>query len=166
MPQGGTLMTNPSSSLLTTVHTGLYITGGLTPKNIDLISTPDGPFLHAFKDKVLIPCPFFSLPSPHSLLSVGLPPPDLQGRVSQVLDTIPMFAVMIDNVGQRGAHRVAYLDYYEVTAAAAATKTTSVEPKNRSPSPAATTGGCCLASPLLGLAAIVSVTFYAIARYR
>lgn len=121
---------------------GLYITGGLTPKNIDLISKPDGPFLHAFKDK---------------------------GRVSHVLDTIPVYAVMIDDVGQRGAHRVAYLDYYEIT---------SSQSKNNNNSSSCSTNACstmsssscgctnCPMSPLLGLAAIVSLTFYAIARYR
>ena len=31
---------------------GLYLTGGLTPKNIDLIRAPDGPFMHAMLDKV------------------------------------------------------------------------------------------------------------------
>jgi hypothetical protein len=31
---------------------GLYLTGGLTPKNIELIQDPDGPFLGAFLDKV------------------------------------------------------------------------------------------------------------------
>ena len=31
---------------------GLYITGGLTPKNIDLIKDPKGPFLAAYRDKV------------------------------------------------------------------------------------------------------------------
>lgn len=111
---------------------GLYITGGLTPKNIDLIRQPDGPFLHAFKDK---------------------------GRVSFVLDSIPMYAVMIDDVGQRGAHRVAYLDYY--------TETTPQTPREP-PKPASLSDGGSGSpyKPILGLAAIVSLTFYAIARYR
>ena len=31
---------------------GLYLTGGLTPKNIDMIKLADGPFIKAFRDKV------------------------------------------------------------------------------------------------------------------
>ena len=31
---------------------GLYLTGGLTPKNIDWIRSPNGPFMEAFLDKV------------------------------------------------------------------------------------------------------------------
>jgi glucokinase len=32
---------------------GLYLTGGLTPKNIALIQDPEGPFMAALLDKVL-----------------------------------------------------------------------------------------------------------------
>lgn len=134
---------------------GLYITGGLTPRNIDLIRRPGGPFLHAFKDK---------------------------GRVSFVLDTIPVYAVMIDDVGQRGAHRVAYLDYYDHTATSSSpssnsqtvVSTANTDTNNSSSSSCcprnSQSSGCpctnCPFTPLLGLAAIVSLTFYAIARYR
>lgn len=31
---------------------GLYLCGGLTPKNIDLLKDPDGNFMTAFQDKV------------------------------------------------------------------------------------------------------------------
>jgi glucokinase len=31
---------------------GLYLTGGLTPKNIALIQDPEGPFMAALLDKV------------------------------------------------------------------------------------------------------------------
>jgi hypothetical protein len=31
---------------------GLYLTGGLTPKNINWIKDPNGPFMSAFYDKV------------------------------------------------------------------------------------------------------------------
>jgi len=60
---------------------GLYLTGGLTPKNIDLIRDPRGPFMSAFRDK---------------------------GRVSSMLDSVPVYAVLVEDVGERGAHLVAY----------------------------------------------------------
>lgn len=31
---------------------GLYLTGGLTPKNIDILKSPNGLFMSAFADKV------------------------------------------------------------------------------------------------------------------
>jgi hypothetical protein len=34
----------------------MYLTGGLTPKNIDLIKEEDGPFMTAFLDKVVTYC--------------------------------------------------------------------------------------------------------------
>ena len=67
---------------------GLYIAGGLTPKNIDLLRHPEGPFMTAFRDK---------------------------GRVSGILSTVPVYAVMVEDVGQRGAYRVAYRQFYDVT---------------------------------------------------
>ena len=62
---------------------GLFLTGGLTPKNIDLIAEPDGPFLRAFLDK---------------------------GRVSGLLRDIPLYAVMVEDIGMRGARLVAAND--------------------------------------------------------
>lgn len=61
----------------------------MTPKNIDLIKDPEGPFLRAFHDK---------------------------GRVSNMLLTIPIYAVMEEDLGQRGAHLVAYQDFLIVIA--------------------------------------------------
>eukprot|EP01035_Chromulina_nebulosa_P020304 gene20304-26355_t len=60
---------------------GLYLTGGITPKNIDLLTDRDGPFLSAFLDK---------------------------GRVSGMLYSIPIYAVMTEDLGVRGAHLVAF----------------------------------------------------------
>lgn len=60
---------------------GLYLTGGLTPKNIDLIKDPNGPFLTALQDK---------------------------GRVSGMICSIPIFAVMVENLGERGAHYMSF----------------------------------------------------------
>lgn len=68
---------------------GLYLTGGLTPKNIKLISDPKGPFLVSMRDK---------------------------GRLSSAVDDIPVYAVMVENLGERGAHRTAFSDYEEVHA--------------------------------------------------
>lgn len=56
---------------------GLYIMGGLTPKLIKYIEGEDSPFMKAYRDK---------------------------GRVSPLLDTIPLFAVMVEDLGLRGAH--------------------------------------------------------------
>jgi glucokinase len=55
---------------------GLYVTGGLTPKNIDWIEGKDSCFMKAYRDK---------------------------GRVSPILDTVPLFAVMTEDLGVRGA---------------------------------------------------------------
>jgi glucokinase len=67
---------------------GLYITGGMTPKNIDLIATgPNGKFMTAFKDK---------------------------GRVSGILEDIPIYAVLVEDVGERGAHLMAYKEFQDI----------------------------------------------------
>lgn len=60
---------------------GLYLTGGLTPKNMHLLRDPKGPFMSAFRDK---------------------------GRVSDMLAGIPVFAVKVEDLGERGAHFVAF----------------------------------------------------------
>lgn len=60
---------------------GLYLTGGLTPRNIDLIRGRDGPFMTALLDK---------------------------GRVSGMLCSIPIYAVLADNLGERGAHLMSF----------------------------------------------------------
>ena len=57
---------------------GLYVTGGLTPKNIKWIEGKDSCFLKAYLDK---------------------------GRVSPILDNIPLFAVMVEDLGVRGARK-------------------------------------------------------------
>jgi len=62
---------------------GLFVTGGLTTNNIDLITDPAGPFMPALLDK---------------------------GRLSGVLKRIPVYVVKIDDLGERGAHWVAVQD--------------------------------------------------------
>lgn len=59
---------------------GLFITGGLTPKNIDRIAGDKSLFMTAFRDK---------------------------GRVSPFLKKIPLYAVLVEDLGERGAHWVA-----------------------------------------------------------
>lgn len=66
---------------------GLYLTGGLTPKNMSLITDPNGPFIKAFRDK---------------------------GRVSGMLDAIPLYAVKVEDLGERGAHLQAFKELQEV----------------------------------------------------
>ena len=63
---------------------GIWITGGLTPKNIRYIEGKDSPFLKAFFDK---------------------------GRVSPLLDSIPVFAVMNEDIGLRGARVCAMREF-------------------------------------------------------
>mmetsp|Transcript_15766 Transcript_15766/g.25689 ORF Transcript_15766/g.25689 Transcript_15766/m.25689 type:complete len:407 (-) Transcript_15766:173-1393(-) len=60
---------------------GLFLAGGLTPKNIGLIEGEGSPFLVAYRDK---------------------------GRLAGVLDGIPLHAVMCEDLGLRGAHFVAF----------------------------------------------------------
>lgn len=59
---------------------GLYLTGGLTPKNIDQLKDPQGPFMRAFRDK---------------------------GRVSGMLNSVPVYAVLVEDLGERGAKFIA-----------------------------------------------------------
>ena len=61
---------------------GLYLTGGLTPKNIELIKSPQ--FKEALLDK---------------------------GRLSNALLSIPIYAILVDDVGERGAHYIAFTNY-------------------------------------------------------
>eukprot|EP00545_Synedropsis_sp_CCMP1620_P007303 CAMPEP_0119005716 /NCGR_PEP_ID=MMETSP1176-20130426/1886_1 /TAXON_ID=265551 /ORGANISM="Synedropsis recta cf, Strain CCMP1620" /LENGTH=413 /DNA_ID=CAMNT_0006957557 /DNA_START=53 /DNA_END=1294 /DNA_ORIENTATION=- len=67
---------------------GLFVTGGLTPKNIQHIEGQDSGFMKAFLDK---------------------------GRVSPVLSTIPLFAVMVEDLGVRGAHKACLMEYERMT---------------------------------------------------
>merc|ERR1719240_1199316 len=60
---------------------GLYIAGGLTPKNLDLLRGKASAFLRAFHDK---------------------------GRLSPLLKRVPLYAVLAEDIGQRGAHLVAF----------------------------------------------------------
>lgn len=66
---------------------GLFLAGGLTSKNIDLIRDPSGAFIAAFLDK---------------------------GRLSSTVASIPLYAVVEDNVGLKGAQYCAYKDYCKV----------------------------------------------------
>ena len=59
---------------------GMYVAGGLTPKNINRLTEPNSPFMEAFYDK---------------------------GRLSPLLKRIPLYAVLVEDIGQRGAHLVA-----------------------------------------------------------
>jgi len=60
---------------------GLYITGGLTPKNISWIEGEQSMFMQAFNDK---------------------------GRVSELLEEVPLYAVMAEDLGLRGSHILAF----------------------------------------------------------
>lgn len=63
---------------------GLYVTGGLTPKNMEFIQGQDSPFMKAYMDK---------------------------GRVKPVLDNVPLFAVKVEDLGVRGALKSAQNEY-------------------------------------------------------
>jgi len=70
---------------------GLYVAGGLTPKNINFIAKKDGD--RSAKDTVF-----------------GKSYWD-KGRVSGLLETVPLFAVMEEDMGLRGARVCAELEY-------------------------------------------------------
>jgi glucokinase len=63
---------------------GLFVTGGLTPKNIHFIEGLHSDFMISYLNK---------------------------GRVSPILQHIPLFAVMVEDLGVRGAHKAAYTEY-------------------------------------------------------
>jgi glucokinase len=63
---------------------GLFLTGGLTPKNIGFIEGLDTDFMKAYINK---------------------------GRLSPLLERIPLFAVMTEDLGVRGAHKAALMVY-------------------------------------------------------
>jgi glucokinase len=67
---------------------GMYVTGGLTPKNIKFIEGQKSPFMTSYHDK---------------------------GRVSPILEHVPLFAVMVEDLGVRGAHKSAQLVRVEST---------------------------------------------------
>jgi glucokinase len=87
---------------------GLYVTGGLTPKNIKWIEGKDSNFMQAYFDK---------------------------GRVSPILDNVPLFAVMVEDLGVRGARKNAELEHEKFEARKVAILTR----ENESRSPAAPT---------------------------
>lgn len=76
---------------------GLFVTGGLTPKNIQYIEGQDSPFMKAYTDK---------------------------GRVKPILEYVPAFAVLTEDLGVRGAYKCALM--VRVVAAAIATVTVIV----------------------------------------
>lgn len=59
---------------------GFYITGGLAPKNLDFFTQSDI-FLNAVFDK---------------------------GRVSDAVKSVPIYLVLTEDIGERGAHYYAY----------------------------------------------------------
>ena len=63
---------------------GLFVTGGLTPKNIKYIEGLHTDFMESYLNK---------------------------GRVSPLLQHIPLFAVLVEDLGVRGAHKAAYTEY-------------------------------------------------------
>ena len=68
---------------------GLYVTGGLTPKNMNWIEGKDSHFMQAYNDK---------------------------GRVSPILENVPLLAVMVEDLGVRGALKNAQSEYYKFEA--------------------------------------------------
>ncbi|KAI2491588.1 Glucokinase [Fragilaria crotonensis] len=68
---------------------GLYVTGALTRKNIEHIEGKDSMFMKAYWDK---------------------------GRASHVLKDIPLFAVMVEDLGVRGAYHVCTTEYAKIKA--------------------------------------------------
>mmetsp|Transcript_2182 Transcript_2182/g.3242 ORF Transcript_2182/g.3242 Transcript_2182/m.3242 type:complete len:403 (-) Transcript_2182:98-1306(-) len=67
---------------------GIYVTGGITPKNIQHIEGADSVFMKAYRDK---------------------------GRVAPVLSNVPVFAVMVEDLGVRGVHHACEAEYKKMT---------------------------------------------------
>jgi hypothetical protein len=65
-------------------YSGLFVTGGLTPKNLHFIEGVESEFMRSYLHK---------------------------GRVSPVLEKIPLYAVLTEDLGVRGAHKAATLLY-------------------------------------------------------
>lgn len=63
---------------------GLYLAGGLTPKIIDLLRGPTSVFRKAMLDK---------------------------GRLSSTVEYIPVFAVMVEDLAERGCYSLNVKDY-------------------------------------------------------
>ena len=82
---------------------GLYVTGGLTPKNMRFIEEQESPFLKAYNDK---------------------------GRVNQVLEHVPLFAVLVEDLGVRGALKSAQIEYQKYYFGASSHDTTSDKKKD------------------------------------
>lgn len=78
---------------------GLYLTGGLTPKNIEWIRHADGLFMKALFDKVTCNTYGYDTCSYEFTYKIIL----IQGRVSGMLNSIPIYAVMVEDLGERGA---------------------------------------------------------------
>jgi glucokinase len=78
-----------SSSIKFLPTGGMFVTGGVTPKNIHFIEGENSCFMTAYKDK---------------------------GRVTPLLEKIPLFAVMTEDLGVRGALKVAFMEYEKLHA--------------------------------------------------
>jgi glucokinase len=63
---------------------GLFVTGGLTPKNMQYITGKDSEFMTSYLHK---------------------------GRVSPLLEKIPLYAVLVEDLGVRGAKKAARMEY-------------------------------------------------------
>lgn len=78
---------------------GLFVSGGLTPKNIKFIEGEDSEFMVAYRNK---------------------------GRVQTILDGVPLFAVLVEDLGVRGAHKAASIEYEKITGNSVAEKVTGL----------------------------------------
>lgn len=63
---------------------GLFVTGGLTPKNIKYLEGLHSDFMISYLNK---------------------------GRVTPLLEHVPLFAVLVEDLGVRGAHQAARMEY-------------------------------------------------------
>lgn len=88
---------------------GLFVTGGLTPKNLHFMVGSDSEFMKAYLHK---------------------------GRVSPVLEQIPLYAVTTDDLGVRGAHQAAKILYEQHRGGGSGTSSSSSSGTLSKPSPA------------------------------
>eukprot|EP00640_Fibrocapsa_japonica_P001316 CAMPEP_0113934978 /NCGR_PEP_ID=MMETSP1339-20121228/2224_1 /TAXON_ID=94617 /ORGANISM="Fibrocapsa japonica" /LENGTH=380 /DNA_ID=CAMNT_0000936987 /DNA_START=139 /DNA_END=1281 /DNA_ORIENTATION=- /assembly_acc=CAM_ASM_000762 len=109
---------------------GLYLAGGIAPKNPELIADEGSPFLCAYADK---------------------------GRMKGVVGDIPLFMVLNEEVGLRGAHLVAFKLWTEIRGSLAGASVRCADDKSNKKIPyLCSTGGALGLIALGGLIGIIA----------
>jgi len=89
-----------------------------------------------------------------------------QGRVSHMLNSVPVYAVMVEDMGRRGAHRTAFIDFLSVEDINIFKRNVGSHEHvatNLSKASSDSCGGC---NANLCLAAAISAAMFIFAKYR